>query len=72
MSEKTKEEIKAEQKLEAFNELIGLVLDLDPAKYAQPWTDDMLFTMRLLLTKNVKKFPVKARPFIELFKKFLF
>ena len=70
--EKSKAEIKAEQRAEAFNDLIKYVLELNPAKYAQPWSDEMLFTMRELLTKNSKNFPVKARPYIELFKKFLF
>ncbi len=64
---------KSEQRrLEAFNELIGLMLELDPKKYAQPWTDEMLFGMRALLTKSVNTFPKKARPIIQLFRKFLF
>ena len=72
MEELSKQELEAQRRYEAFQELIGLVLDLDPKKYAQPWSDEMLFTMRNLLTKNVKNFPVKARPYIELFKKYLF
>ena len=55
-----------------FNDLIGCILKLDPKKYAQPWTDEMLLSMRALLTKSVNSFPKKSRPYIELFRKFLF
>jgi hypothetical protein len=55
-----------------FNELIGLILTMDPAQYAQPWTDEMLLGMRSLLTKSVNSFPKKSRWIIELFRKFLF
>jgi hypothetical protein len=55
-----------------FNELIGLILTMDPARYAQPWTDEMLQAMRMLLTKSVNSFPKKSRWIIELFRKFLF
>ncbi len=55
-----------------FNELIGCILQMDPKRYAQPWTDEMLVSMRALLTKSVNSFPKKARPYIELFRKFLF
>ena len=55
-----------------FNELIGCILQMDPKKYAQPWTDEMLLSMRHLLTKSVNSFPKKVRPYIELFRKFLF
>ena len=61
-----------QERLEAFNELISLILDLDPKKYAHPWTDEMLFGMRELLTKSVNTFPKKSRPIIQLFRKFLF
>lgn len=70
--EKSKEELASERRAEAFNDLIQLVLELKPEKYAHPWTDEMLFGMRQLLSKNSKNFPVKARPYIEIFKKFLF
>jgi hypothetical protein len=55
-----------------FNELIGLILTMDPARYAQPWTDEMLLGMRSLLTKSVNSFPKKSRWIVELFRKFLF
>ncbi len=55
-----------------FNALIGCILQMDPRRYAQPWTDEMLLSMRALLTKSVNSFPKKARPYIELFRKFLF
>jgi hypothetical protein len=55
-----------------FNELIGCILTMDPARYAQPWTDEMLLAMRSLLTKSVNSFPKKSRWIIELFRKFLF
>lgn len=61
-----------QERLEAFNELISLILELDPKKYAHPWTDEMLFGMRELLTKSVNSFPKKTRPIIQLFRKFLF
>jgi len=60
------------QRADAFNELIELILELDPNVYAQPWTDDMLQSMRMLLTKSVKSFPKKSRWIVELFRKFLF
>ena len=63
---------KEQERLDAFNELIGLCLELDPAKYAQPWSDEMLGRMRTLLTKSINSFPKKARLDIELFRKFLF
>jgi hypothetical protein len=55
-----------------FNELIGCILTMDPARYAQPWTDEMLLAMRGLLTKSVNSFPKKSRWIVELFRKFLF
>lgn len=61
-----------QDRYDEFNDLIGCILKLDPKRYAQPWTDEMLLSMRALLTKSVKSFPKKARPYIELFRKFLF
>lgn len=55
-----------------FNDLIECILNLDPNVYAQPWTDEMLSSMRMLLTKSVNSFPKKSRWIIELFRKFLF
>lgn len=63
---------KEQERLEAFQDLIQCILELDPKKYAQPWTDEMLISMRALLTKSVNSFPKKARPIIQLFRKFLF
>ncbi len=71
-SEEPKLSKREQERVEAFNELIGLVLELDPEKYAQPWTDEMLLGMRALLTKSVNSFPKKTRPTIHLFRKFLF
>ena len=61
-----------QDRYDEFNDLIGCILKLDPSKYAQPWTDEMLMSMRSLLTKSVNSFPKKSRPIIELFRKFLF
>ena len=61
-----------QDRYDEFNDLIGCILKLDPKKYAQPWTDEMLMSMRSLLTKSVNSFPKKSRPMIELFRKFLF
>jgi hypothetical protein len=63
---------KQQERYEEFNDLIGCILKLDPKKYAQPWTDEMLMSMRALLTKSVNSFPKKSRPMLELFRKFLF
>ncbi len=63
---------KEQDRYDEFNDLIGCCLKLDPKRYAQPWTDEMLLSMRLLLTKSIKSFPKKAQPYIELFRKFLF
>ena len=71
-SEEPKLSKREQERLEAFNELIGLILKLDPKKYAQPWTDEMLIAMRALLVKSVNSFPKKARPIVQLFRKFLF
>jgi hypothetical protein len=60
------------KRYEDFNDLIECILNLDPNVYAQPWTDDMLSSMRMLLTKSVNSFPKKSRWIIELFRKFLF
>jgi hypothetical protein len=61
-----------QDRYDEFNDLIGCCLKLDPKRYAQPWTDEMLLSMRALLTKSVKSFPKKSRPMLELFRKFLF
>jgi len=61
-----------QKRLEEFQGLIDCVLELDPKKYAQPWTDDMLLSMRALLVKSVNSYPKKSRPMIHLFRKFLF
>ena len=61
-----------QERYDDFNDLIGCILKLDPRKYAQPWTDEMLLAMRALLTKSVNSFPKKSRPYIDLFRKFLF
>ena len=66
------EEQKAGELREEFEELIQLVLELDPAKYGIPWDDKMLLVLRQLLTKSEKAFPKKSRMYIYVLKKFLF
>ena len=66
------EEQKAEERSKEFEELIQLVLELDPAKYGIPWDDRMLLVLRQLLTKGENAFPKKSRMYIYALKKFLF
>jgi hypothetical protein len=55
-----------------FDQLIGLMLELDPNKYAAPWTDIELQKMREIITAGRGKFPKKVLPYIGLIRKFLF
>jgi hypothetical protein len=55
-----------------FDELIGLMLELDPAQYAQPWEPIEILKMREILTAGKGKFPKKALPYIHLMRKFCF
>lgn len=61
-----------EERSAEFEELIQLVLDLDPSKYAAPWDDRALLMLRQLLSKGENAFPKKARVYIFVLKKFLF
>lgn len=66
------EEAKEEIETNEFDELIGLMLELDPAVYALPWEPIELQKMREVLTAGKGKFPKKAYPYIHLIRKFLF
>jgi hypothetical protein len=61
-----------EEEPNEFDQLIGLMLELDPNKYAAPWTDIELQKMREIITAGRGKFPKKVLPYIGLFRKFLF
>lgn len=61
-----------EENKNPFDELIELVLDLDPSKYATVWQDIEIRKMKEVLTAGHGKFPKKAIPYIELMRKFLF
>ncbi len=60
------------EELNEFDQLIAMMLELDPAKYAQPWEPIELQKMREVLTAGNGKFPKKVRPYIHLIRKFLF
>lgn len=60
------------EELNEFDQLIALMLELDPAKYAFPWEPIELQKMREILTAGNGKFPKKVRPYIHLIRKFLF
>ncbi|KKN64849.1 hypothetical protein LCGC14_0487690 [marine sediment metagenome] len=60
------------EELNEFDQLIRMMLDLDPAKYAFPWEPIELQKMREVLTAGNGKFPKKVRPYIHLIRKFLF
>jgi hypothetical protein len=62
----------AEEELSQFDQLIELMLELEPEKYASPWTDLELQKMREVLSAGRGKFPKKVIPYIELFRKFMF
>ena len=55
-----------------FDQLIGLMLELDPNKYAGDWHPAELQKMREVLSAGNGKFPKKVRPYIHLIRKFLF
>lgn len=56
----------------AWDELIEMILDLDPGKYGKPFSDIELQKMREILTAGRGKFPKKVIPYVELMRKFLF
>lgn len=56
----------------AWDDLIEMVLDLDPGKYGKPFSDIELQKMREILTAGRGKFPKKVIPYVELMRKFLF
>ncbi len=55
-----------------WDRLIEMILELDPAKYAAPFTPIELQKMREIITAGRGKFPKKVIPYIELMRKFLF
>lgn len=60
------------EELNEFDQLIALMLELEPEKYAQPWEPIELQKMREILIGGNGKFPKKVRPYIHLIRKFLF
>ena len=60
------------EELNEFDQLIRMMLDLDPKKYAGYWHPAELQKMREVLTAGDGKFPKKVRPYIHLIRKFLF
>ncbi len=60
------------EELNEFDQLIALMLELEPEKYAFPWEPIELQKMREVLTAGNGKFPKKVRPYIHLIRKFLF
>jgi hypothetical protein len=66
------EEEEETEELNEFDQLIALMLELDPAKYALPWEPIELQKMREVLIGGNGKFPKKVRPYIHLIRKFLF
>ncbi len=61
-----------EPELNEFDQLIALMLELEPEKYAFPWEPIELQKMREILIGGNGKFPKKVRPYIHLIRKFLF
>ena len=62
----------SEEELNEFDQLIEMMLELEPEKYAGPWTALELQKMREVLSAGRGKFPKKVIPYIELFRKFMF
>jgi hypothetical protein len=60
------------EELNEFDQLIALMLELEPEKYASHWEPVELQKMREVLTAGNGKFPKKVRPYIFLIRKFLF
>lgn len=60
------------EELNEFDQLIRMMLDLDPKKYAGLWHPAELQKMREVLKAGDGKFPKKVRPYIHLIRKFLF
>ena len=58
--------------LNEFDQLIALMLELDPNMYAGHWEPAELQKMREVLTAGRGKFPKKVYPYIHLIRKFLF
>jgi hypothetical protein len=61
-----------ETEVNPFDELIHLILELDPGKYGKPFSDIELQKMRDIISAGKNKFPKKVLPYIELMRKFLF
>ena len=66
------EEETEEEEFNEFDQLIGMMLELDPNKYAGHWDPAELQKMREVLTAGNGKFPKKVVPYIHLIRKFLF
>jgi hypothetical protein len=62
----------AEAEGNPFDDLIEMILNLDPGKYGQPFSDIELQKMREIITAGRGKFPKKVIPYVELMRKFLF
>jgi len=58
--------------LSEFDKLVALILELPPERYASPWSDGELVAMRKVLKGGLGRFPKKVRPYIEIFRKFMF
>jgi len=61
-----------EEELNEFDQLIEMMLDLDPSRYAGYWDPGELQKMREVLRAGDGKFPKKVVPYIHLIRKFLF
>jgi hypothetical protein len=66
------EEVTDEEEFNEFDQLIEMMLDLDPSRYAGYWDPGELQKMREVLTSGDGKFPKKVVPYIHLIRKFLF
>lgn len=66
------EEQEEPEEFNEFDQLIGLMLELDPNKYAGHWEPVELQKMREIISAGNGKFPKKVRPYIHLIRKFLF
>jgi hypothetical protein len=60
------------EELSEFDQLIELMLELEPEKYAGHWEAVELQKMREVLSAGNSKFPKKVLPYIHLIRKFLF
>jgi len=56
----------------AWDNIIELILNLDPDKYGKPFSDVELQKMCEIVSAGRGKFPKKVIPYVELMRKFLF